>query len=432
MSLVAIHAERLGKQYGIARGRRRVMLREQLTNAISAGVDSIRAGFVRDGDDRPRSSSRKFWALRDVSFQITAGESVGIIGRNGAGKSTLLKILARVTTPSAGRARLRGRVGSLLEVGTGFHSELTGRENVYLNGAVLGMRHREIERKFDEIVDFSGVEEFLETPVKFYSSGMRMRLAFSVAAHLEPEILLVDEVLAVGDAAFQQKCLSKMGDVVGHGRTVLFVSHNMAAIRALCQTAIYIDQGQIAFSGEVHGAIERYLNQDGSGQSAPMEFALAPGRSAQVLSIALEDEAGALVTSIAHDQHFWARLKIVVRSPTFKSFVEVHLLDSEFNIIASVRDLDQFGTSVVAEKAGTHTYRVRFPATSLVPGGYTLRVRLVQRFRNQTWVIDEANAVWPFTIYDNGSQLSRLSIPWSGKMILPAEWQLLNNQSAAS
>ena len=199
------------------------------------------------------------WALKDVSFELKQGEALGVIGRNGAGKSSLLKVLSRVTDPTGGRAEIRGRVSSLLEVGTGFHPELTGRENVYLNGAVLGMRKREIDRKFDEIVAFSGVERFIDTPVKRYSSGMKVRLAFSVAAHLEPEILIVDEVLAVGDADFQQKCLNKMETVGQQGRTVIFVSHNMAAIARLCNRAILLDEGRVVFDGPAYRAVNRYL-----------------------------------------------------------------------------------------------------------------------------------------------------------------------------
>jgi lipopolysaccharide transport system ATP-binding protein len=223
----------------------------------------------RLGEERPLASllrllrgspaPEELWALRDVSFEVAPGEAIGIVGRNGAGKSTLLKILARITEPSTGSAELSGRVGSLLEVGTGFHPELTGRENVFLNGALLGLRKREIAARFDEIVDFSGVERFLDTPVKRYSSGMRVRLAFAVAAHLEPEILIVDEVLAVGDAEFQSRCLGKMSDVAGHGRTVLFVSHDLAALRALCTRALWLEDGRIAAEGEVAPVVDAYL-----------------------------------------------------------------------------------------------------------------------------------------------------------------------------
>ena len=246
MSDIAIRVENLSKRYEIGRaGTRHDTLRDAL-----AGL------FRREG----RGRSEAFWALRDVSFEVKRGEVVGIIGRNGAGKSTLLKVLSQITEPTGGRAEIHGRVGSLLEVGTGFHPELTGRENIYLNGAILGMRREEIARKFDEIVAFSEIEKFLDTPVKRYSSGMYVRLAFAVAAHLEPEILLVDEVLAVGDAAFQKKALGKMGDVVHEGRTVLFVSHNMAAINQLCQRCLFVSQGAVIFDGLAEKTVQKYLN----------------------------------------------------------------------------------------------------------------------------------------------------------------------------
>ncbi|MGE3314275.1 MAG: ABC transporter ATP-binding protein [Planctomycetaceae bacterium] len=249
-----IDIEGISKQYQIGLKQERYRtFREALVSAAKAPLDRFRklAGGVHDDST--------FWALKDVSFDVEPGEVVGIIGRNGAGKSTLLKILSRITEPTEGEVRIRGRVGSLLEVGTGFHNELTGRENVFLNGSILGMNRREIERKFDEIVDFSGVEKFLDTPVKHYSSGMKVRLGFAVAAHLEPEILIVDEVLAVGDADFQKKCLGKMSDVATSGRTVLFVSHNMAAVRSLCTRAVQLEKGEVGFNGDPEVAISGYM-----------------------------------------------------------------------------------------------------------------------------------------------------------------------------
>jgi ABC-type polysaccharide/polyol phosphate transport system ATPase subunit len=256
MSDIAIHAEGIGKLFRIGKAQRYKTLRDTLSDVISAPTRAF-ARIARGGKPENRSDST-IWALRDICFEVKQGELVGIVGRNGAGKSTLLKILARITAPTEGTCTLRGRVGSLLEVGTGFHPELTGRENIYLNGAILGMRSAEIARKFDEIVAFSEVEEFLDTPVKHYSSGMYMRLAFAVAAHIETEILVVDEVLAVGDAEFQKKCLGKMGEVTKSGRTVLFVSHNMAAVKSLCETAIYIDHGRIKMRGEVEEVVNTY------------------------------------------------------------------------------------------------------------------------------------------------------------------------------
>ena len=235
------------------------------SNPVSGANGGSGNGANPDASARARTNknanngSPYIWALKDINFEVKEGEVVGLIGRNGAGKSTLLKILARVTRPTEGHAELHGRIGSLLEVGTGFHPELTGRENVFMSGAVLGMRAAEIRRKFDEIVAFSEVERFLDTPLKHYSSGMQMRLAFAVAAHLEPEILLVDEVLAVGDTAFQKKCLGKMKEVSHEGRTILFVSHNMAAVKALCSRAILMKDGTIDFSGAVTSAVDDYL-----------------------------------------------------------------------------------------------------------------------------------------------------------------------------
>ncbi len=246
----AVIVEGIGKKYrlgaaSVGYGR----LTEVVTNAVARGFRS----------DRKRPSKDEIWALKDVTFTVEEGEVVGIIGRNGAGKSTLLKILSQITDPTEGDVWLNGRVGSLLEVGTGFHPDLSGRENVFLNGAILGMRREETRRKFDEIVAFAEVEKFIDTPVKFYSSGMYVRLAFAVAAHLEPEILVVDEVLAVGDAAFQKKCLGKMGEVARGGRTVLFVSHNMAAVQSLCTHGVVLERGHVTFQGSQHDAVARYL-----------------------------------------------------------------------------------------------------------------------------------------------------------------------------
>ena len=262
MSDVVIRAEGLGKKYLIGHETER----ERYT-ALRDVVGHTAKGLLRSAGDLIRGRQlvagdevEEIWALKDVSFEIKRGEVVGIIGRNGAGKSTLLKILSRITEPSAGRVEIRGRVASLLEVGTGFHPELTGRENIYLNGAILGMTRAEIRRKFDEIVDFAGVEKFLDTPVKRYSSGMYVRLAFAVAAHLEPEILVVDEVLAVGDAEFQKKCLGKMGEVARGGRTVLFVSHNLTAVKSLCPICLYLVDGHVQQFGKTPEVISQYLS----------------------------------------------------------------------------------------------------------------------------------------------------------------------------
>lgn len=260
MSDLSIRVRGLGKKYHIGAGQNFDKLSDQISNTLTAPIR--RAGKLLRGQATGAAELDKvFWALKDVNFEISRGEVVGIIGRNGAGKSTLLKVLSRITDPSEGYADIYGRVSSLLEVGTGFHPELTGRENIYLNGAILGMRRTDIQRKFDEIVAFSDIENFLDTPVKHYSSGMYVRLAFSVAAHLEPEVLLVDEVLAVGDAEFQKKCLGKMENVASTGRTVLFVSHNMGLIQQLCKRGIMLQDGQVIADGDISNVVSLYLEQ---------------------------------------------------------------------------------------------------------------------------------------------------------------------------
>jgi lipopolysaccharide transport system ATP-binding protein len=270
---ITIRAENLSKQYNIATAKyRHDSLREQVT-------DSLKSLFRNNG--RPHRNENAFWALKDVSFEIRQSEIVGIIGQNGAGKSTLLKILSRITAPTSGRAEIYGRVGSLLEVGTGFHPELTGRENIYLSGAVIGMKKEEIRRHFDSIVDFAETEKFLEVPVKRYSSGMYVRLAFAVAAHFEPEILLVDEVLSVGDAAFQKKCLGKIGEAAKGGRTVCFISHNMIAVNSLCERVIWLNNGEIVEDGPTAEIVTRYLAKYVKGKDLSEEvwddIDMAPG-----------------------------------------------------------------------------------------------------------------------------------------------------------
>jgi lipopolysaccharide transport system ATP-binding protein len=277
----AICVESLSKVYSVHHaalryGRYRT-LREDLVSLASAPWRKVKKFFGERGSNGNGESDEEFWALKDVSFDVEPGEVVGIIGRNGAGKSTLLKILSRITPPTSGQVTIDGRVGSLLEVGTGFHPELTGRENIFMNGSILGMTRREIQRKFDEIVDFSEIEKFLDTPVKRYSSGMYVRLAFAVAAHLEPEILIVDEVLAVGDAEFQKKCLGKMEDVAGRGRTVLFVSHNMNSVVRLCGRGVLLSEGRVATLGDAEAVVARYLAQHHQAERVWNDPDQAPG-----------------------------------------------------------------------------------------------------------------------------------------------------------
>jgi lipopolysaccharide transport system ATP-binding protein len=322
MSDLAIQALGLGKEYRLGATERYRTLRESIARAARGPVDWLRG--------RRAARADRFWALRDVSFDVRRGEVVGIVGRNGAGKSTLLKLLSRITEPTAGHADVYGRVGSLLEVGTGFHNELSGRDNIFLSGSILGMRRSEIRRKFDEIVAFSECGRFLDTPVKRYSSGMYMRLAFAVAAHLEPEILVVDEVLAVGDAAFQKKCLGKMQDVAGHGRTVLFVSHNMAAVESLCTRAILLEQGRVAAQGPTGEVIRRYLQTGEQLSGVPLaERADRKGDGgARVTAVRFEDADGGGAV------HVGGRVRMTV---TYEA-------DAPLNrprFIANVRDLTQ-------------------------------------------------------------------------------------------
>ncbi|MGC8602901.1 MAG: ABC transporter ATP-binding protein [Desulfomonilaceae bacterium] len=321
MTDTVIKSEGLGKNYTIghqSNGERYTALRDVVARSLSGlwrkSKDMFRGSSLIQGD-----ALEEFWALKDVSFEIRRGEVVGIIGRNGAGKSTLLKILSRITEPTEGRVTIKGRVSSLLEVGTGFHPELTGRENIYLNGAILGMRRSQIKRKFDDIVDFAEVEKFLDTPVKRYSSGMYVRLAFAVAAHLEPEILLIDEVLAVGDAAFQKKCLGKMGRVAEEGRTVLFVSHNMGMITSLCQKAILFDEGQTIMEGIATDVVLQYYTQ---GQCTPYEVDFARGHKiigddlSTLLKARLEDMEGNVTGSVDIRSPFKVKMVYSLHTPT--------------------------------------------------------------------------------------------------------------------
>lgn len=284
MGDTAILVEGVSKRYRIGQRAKYKALRDTLTGAVKAPFTKLRSALSNSNGDGRRVSQGEdhIWALRDICFEVRHGDVLGIIGRNGAGKSTLLKILSRITAPTAGYVELRGRVGSLLEVGTGFHPELSGRENIFLNGAILGMTRREIKSKFDQIVDFAEVDKFVDTPVKHYSSGMYVRLAFAVAAHLEPEILLVDEVLAVGDVAFQKKCLGKMGEVAKAGRTVLFVSHNMSAIHNLCTTGVFLNQGVVQVNGCLQKAIESYQGQSTLNE---ITYSAGPIRRASVRQI---------------------------------------------------------------------------------------------------------------------------------------------------
>jgi lipopolysaccharide transport system ATP-binding protein len=327
---IAIRTENLGKMYRLGRQDSFRTLRDSLADAAKRPFQRIQSALA--GTQMPSRLNTPFWALKDVSFSVKAGEIVGIIGRNGAGKSTLLKVLSRITKPSEGRVEGYGRVGSLLEVGTGFHPELTGRENIYLNGAILGMSNAEIRNKFDAIVAFSEIEKFLDTPVKRYSSGMYVRLAFAVAAHLEPEILIIDEVLAVGDAAFQKKCLGKMGEVAsGEGRTVLFVSHNMAAIQSLCERVVWLDAGRMVDQGATTQVIQNYLQSGLSEEAIPLHERQDRGGdgSVRLTSLHIADANGASVITSG------SRLQFTIGYQSASPLLHPHFVVSVYDYTSS-------------------------------------------------------------------------------------------------
>jgi lipopolysaccharide transport system ATP-binding protein len=313
----------------------------------------------------------EFWALKDVSFEAKEGEVLGIIGPNGSGKSTLLKILSQITPPTEGKAILRGRVGSLLEVGTGFHQELTGRENIYLNGAILGMSRREISKKFDEIVEFSGVEKFLDTPVKRYSSGMVVRLGFAVAAHLEPEILLIDEVLAVGDAEFQKKCLKKMDDIAKGGRTIIYVSHNLVSIKALCNKGIFLEFGKVIEFSSINKTIEKYRKNYFSIEGYQYKSVNIISREVKITKVELKGNG---TDSIYSNKEFELRVYFSINKP-IHAILTLAVFDTEnnFYILSSERDnMKEEKRSLTSYKKGKYSARIILPINSLIPGDYQL------------------------------------------------------------
>jgi lipopolysaccharide transport system ATP-binding protein len=375
MNDFAVEVQGLGKKYRIGaleEGRR--TLRETLTDAL---VTPFRkAGSLLSGNASGAAGmEEEIWALKDVSFDVPRGQVLGIIGKNGAGKSTLLKVLSRITEPTEGVIEIWGRVGSLLEVGTGFHPELTGRENVYLNGAILGMPRVEIDRKFDEIVAFAEVERFLDTPVKYYSSGMYVRLAFAVAAHLEPEILVVDEVLSVGDAAFQQKCLGKMGDVAQSGRTVLFVSHNMGAVTDLCERAILLEGGRITMDGNPGDVVGHYLTSGGETCAVwqrPSEVEAEPTEAA-IQRVRILSARGVPEAVIPFDQPFDIEVSYDIREPT-RDLVIVAGIWSFRGFLWQSWDSDSTGLRGKTREPGSYVSRCRVPAGLVRPGRYSVTV----------------------------------------------------------
>ena len=415
MSDIAIRVENLSKQYRIGPYYRQDTLRDQITHSFRSLFTSN--GHSSSGNGEPGT----FWALRDISFEVARGEVLGIIGRNGAGKSTLLKILSRVTRPTYGRARVNGRVGSLLEVGTGFHPELTGRENIYLNGAVLGMTKVEIKARFHEIVEFAEVGRFLDTPVKRYSSGMYMRLAFSIAAHLEPEILLVDEVLAVGDAAFQQKCIGKMGDVAKQGRTVLFVSHNMASIQRLCRSALLLDKGQMKMFWNVPDVIQTYLKEAVSPVSS-WESSSAPAKNAYFKSVYLANENEERLEHVTSASSLSIIMEYVVQRRCRNLQISVDLLDSNGDLIFASNPQDKGLDS--PDEAGQYRAVVRLPPQILLAKVYSIRTNLWTPWDGILDMVDSIR----FSVTETASLSNATPEGKPGQILVPCDWLIKRHQ----
>jgi len=434
MSDTVIKVENLGKKYMIGGEKASYRtLRESLMEGIKAPFQRT-VGLLRGESYGAAGLDQTVWALKDVNFDVKQGEVVGVIGPNGAGKSTLLKILSRITEPTEGRALIRGRVGSLLEVGTGFHPELTGRENIYLHGSILGMPRGEIEHKFDEIVDFSGVEKFLDTPVKHYSSGMYVRLAFSVAAHLDTEVLIVDEVLAVGDASFQKKCLGKMENVTKQGRTILFVSHNMAAITNLCQRGIVLDQGSIITIGEIEKAVPfylQYLNKgsDSDGFSGMVEFESDPNKSIQFNQIILTDAEGQIRKIFDYQENLFVNLSIRINKPNSLYYTVIFVQDMYGNMVFLTSDDDSMESPISKLECGDHKYSVKFPSRLLKPGMYQITVSLTQKYKDRA-PHDRRDSVLSFEIIDRTTRRGKNMVYRKSAVVAPEIcWELFTNQT---
>ena len=413
MNEIAIRVENLSKQYHIGQLHQR---HDTLRDALSAGLGRLR----RNSQPKTGDEDDTIWALKDVSFEVKRGEVVGIIGRNGAGKSTLLKILTRITEPTRGRAELHGRVGSLLEVGTGFHPELTGRENIYLSGTILGMKKTEIDRRFDEIVAFSGVEKFIDTPVKRYSSGMNVRLGFAVAAHLEPEILLVDEVLAVGDVAFQKKCIGKMRSIAGEGRTVVLVSHNMIAIQSLCKRGLLVDRGVIRFDGASTEVIQQYLQvevQRGKAVFGPDTMRKGDGR-ARYTDATVLDKMGHTVDSIGVGDSCAIELRFqaneLIQNPSFGIVIR----NSHGQLLAKLTTRITHGVMPDVTRDGSVLIHVK--RFDVLPGLYYLTFG-ISTFREQIDLIENALVVevTPKDVYQTG----KLPLPGTAMIYVPCHWE---------
>lgn len=420
MSEIALRVDGLSKQYRI--GRREPY--RTLRDALAAPFRGIAFGT----DLKPEAPSDLFWALKDVSFEIPGGVVLGVIGRNGAGKSTLLKILSRITEPTEGRIEIHGRVGSLLEVGTGFHPELTGRENVLLNGAILGMQRAEVSRRFDEIVAFAEVDRFIDTPVKHYSSGMYMRLAFAVAAHLEPEILVVDEILAVGDLSFQKKCLGKIGQVATEGRTVLFVSHNMAAVNALCGRAVHLDAGRVVNLGPASEVVEAYTRT----ALQPISERRWPTPAAQgnvavyPYAVRVIDASGRLSSQfdIAEPIYVEVDYRLVTSCAPINVSISLYAQDDTY-VLASPSTSGATPATPVAAP-GIYRSRCKIPGHLLNEGTYAVTVFLV---KNMGEVVASMERTVRFSTSDTGTDRSHFFGRWGGVVRPKLFWETVELES---
>lgn len=378
--------------------------------------------FLKIGETNDRNkkgSSNYVWSLKNINFEVHKGDVVGIIGKNGAGKSTLLKILSKVTSPTTGTIKTNGRIASLLEVGTGFHSELTGRENIYLNGAILGMTKSEIKSKLDEIVEFSGCERYIDTPVKRYSSGMTVRLAFAVAAFLEPDILIVDEVLAVGDAEFQKKAIGKMKDISSgeNGRTVLFVSHNMAAVKNLCKTGIVLEHGSVIYNGEVNSAIDYYL-QSNQYEGYKSTYTNNNVVDSGFLNIELTDNNNKNRTEFGFEEEISIRIKVKIKPEHLKAVIGVRVVDAnEIKIFTTQLEL-----SSVIEKEGVYDFLVKLPSKFLVPNNFTLTIGL---HIPNILMIDLLEGKLSFEIVETGSNFHMYGNKDFGCVFANCNWNLV-------
>lgn len=402
-----IEVERLSKRYKIGSLRKTGRtLREAIAELATIGRRS------------QRRAETEIWALEDVTFSVAQGEVVGVVGHNGAGKSTLLKILSRITEPTKGQVVLRGRVASLLEVGTGFHQDLTGRENIFMNGAILGMGRLEIARKFDDIVAFAEVERFIDTPVKHYSSGMYMRLAFAVAAHLDPEILVVDEVLAVGDLAFQQKCLGKLQAVAGAGRTVIFVSHNMGAVSRLCTRGILLEHGRIAFMGDVDELCRRYAGLGQQTRTHWIRSSTSAGTSsARILEIVLCDERGDPLPAPTTQDTVGIRITYELDEPLPGAILAVAIYDQSMTPLFATSPLET--NLELPEGPGVFTWRVLFPTAVFMEQSYYATIALYRSWQG----LDTVASALHFSVVGGASAMSKLPGGKIGALHLDCQWE---------